>query len=133
MHLDHIFSAFIGLAQVEQKCWDLSQQYQKSRAILEYFGVFIPCYLPSPESPAHERGFCCPLSHVQPHSQGAQGCPCRVFTGMCSGAAACSSVPPVPSRWGCREEPGEQSRAHTHPLRAPHHRKTPGLHLHTTC
>lgn len=38
----------------------------------------------------------------------------------------------VPSWWGWWEE---QSRAgpSTHPLRAPQHRKTAALHLHTTC
>lgn len=73
--------------------------------------------LPRPDSPAHERGFCsppCPTSI--PTSQGAQGCLCSVFTGMCFGAALCSSIPPVPSHWGWWQELEEQSRAqHTPP------------------
>lgn len=73
------------------------------------------CWQPS----SRERFLLSLPSQVQRHSQGAQGCPCRVCTEMCFGAAPCSSVPAMPCHampWGMVTGAREQSRAqHTPP------------------
>lgn len=51
------------------------------------------------------------LSHIQPHSHGAQGCPCRVFTGMCFATAP--SLPSHPSGDGERSQGSTAGPAHT--------------------
>lgn len=70
-----------------------------------------------------------------PHPAPPPRCPGMPVQGVqrfvlwCSPLQQCSSHS-IPSWWRWWEEPGEQSRLSTHPLRAPHHRKTAALYQH---